>query len=310
MAKGSFKIPKGARVSKETLKLIGSAAFLSRVKKRKEMVTRSVVTAGYFPEDGNVSYRVVGFNVTEARKDRGQGDVYADNWDVYFKVHDSAHKDDGKEFTKRFRLFLPDLKKKKDKDREDFSVDAGEMKLLLEAGLDQEEKAGGEGARWAEILCLLIKEEMVLRGRAWTTERTDEGTSRKYTDHHLRTFGIVGDDEEEPGTVGEEESGEDEDEDEGEDEKGEEGEESNEDEEEGEGDESDVEIEVGMELNVTHPKRDEEVQVKVRSIDEDEQTFVGSYKKGKKSYKATFKFDAIQSAVSESDEDSEDEDEE
>ncbi len=56
-----LKIPKGAMVSADTVKLLSSAGYLARVAKRKAIVAASTVGTGYYPDDGNVKFMVVGF---------------------------------------------------------------------------------------------------------------------------------------------------------------------------------------------------------------------------------------------------------
>jgi len=309
MAKG-IVVPKGVQVSKKTLELLNSAAYLQRQKEREERVASSQVESGFFPE-GDLGFKVVGFDVNP-QKSRKTQKLYADDWAVRCVISDPARADDGQKFTKHYRIFVEDAKKVAEAKKEGkqlFSRDAGELKQLLAAPLSEDERTPDAKGKtlvdyeknWGKILIKLAAEGFVLSGRAYTTERpqTDEkgeNTGESYRDTHLLVFGIV-EDQEEPGTESAEEAAEGEEateeageaapeedaevtEEETEAEEGEEG-------EEGEEEEEAVNIEVGSVVTVNHPKRGEITAV-VKEIDEDAQTFKGSFSADGKKLNAVF----------------------
>lgn len=305
-----FKIPKGARISKETLALIQSAAFKSSVKKTADLVKKSKVDSGYFPE-GNLGFKLVGFDVQMKQTKKKQN--YR-NWLLYFRVADHTRKDDGKPFTFFTTIFeeTQEQKVKREKEgREQWNSGVGEMKLFMSTALDDADKGSVDSEdKWAEILRMILESDLVFSGRAWVKDRTRED-GETVMDKHLRTFGLMDEDEDAaPSDEDEEEGDEDEegeeseDEDE-EDEDSDEESDDSEDEDEDEGDEEEADIEVGTTVKVDDPKRGE-LEVTITALDEDAGTFEGRYLLNGKKKKATFNVDAVTGIVNEDEEGDED----
>lgn len=272
----ALKIPKGILISKETIALLSSAAFIARVKARAEAIKVSKVEAGFFPDDGNLQWKVISFNILPKAKDQGRGAIYADDYLIFCEIADSSHRDDGKRFTQRFRVFIDDKTnqaKRKAEKRDAFSMGAGELKLMLTAVLGDEDKVQADDERnWPKILLEIVKAGIIFRGRCWTSERTDEESGRRYTDTHLRTFGLL-EAQEEAGTEAAEEAppGEVEAPEEEEEETGDEA-----DEEEASEAGEEVELEIGSVVTVEHPTRGD-IEVTVTEINEDDGTFNGTF---------------------------------
>ena len=329
MAKG-ITVPKGVQVSKKTLELLNSSAYLARQKERAERVSQSHVESGYYPE-GDLNIKVTGFDVNPQTSRKTQK-IYADDWAVRLQICDPTRTDDGKTFTKHYRIFVEDQKRVAEAKKEGkplFSRDAGELKQLLVAplGEDEQELVNVE-KNWGKILIKLAAESYVLNGRAYTTERTADDDSGKpgqtYRDTHLLVFGVI-EEQADPETEDAEEDAEEEEatavedapksrskkvkevepedteeeaevedtEEEEEDEETEEEEaEEEEAEEEEEEEEKAVNIEVGSVVTVNHPKRGE-IEATVKEIDEEAQTFKASFDADGKRVSATFDLSVI-----------------
>lgn len=308
----TLKIPKGSTMKKEDIALLQNAAFASRVKARREVVSKSKVDTGYYPEGEIHGFQLNSFKVVELRKkpgaDKKPGAVYGDGYQCRFQINDTVHPGTGKTFIKTYRITVPDATKaaeRKAQGKEDFNVDAGEIKQLCEAALPDAQKSEAQKEEnWGEILLGIIEAKLQFDGKAWESERTDPKNGNKYRDQHLRVFGLL-DEQQAPGTETEvtEPEGDSPPEEateevaegvaEGVAEETVEEEVTDEEVVEEEAAEGEANIDVGSMLKVKHPKRGE-IEAEVTALDEAAGTFKAKFKnEAGKFVVASFSSDAV-----------------
>lgn len=304
----AIKVPKGVKVSADTLKYLQSASFKQAVRSREELIKSSTVSDGYFPT-GETAWQIVDLAVSPITEGKGgKGAEIGTRWRLIFKEINPASPRDGKDFGKSFAIFKP--KTKKDPNKKDFSMDAGELKLMLASALDTDDPASPalveNENEWANIILQCIAQGLVFEGRCFITERTNEKTGRVYTDRHMRTFGLQ-DEDASPGVESAEEAEEPSDEEveeaeeveESEEAEEEETEETNEKVEESE-EESDeeVEVRVGSSISFKHPELGE-TSGTVREVDEEGGTVKIAFRnpKTKKNVVGLYRADTILSVA-------------
>jgi hypothetical protein len=210
-----FRVPKGLKLDKETLKILESKQFVARVKARREPTRESELGSGFYP-DGDVVCHPVSFSVKpQTSKKKGKTPrIYADDWLVRFIINDPSHKHNGKQFTHRYRQFIDDGKKRTEEEGPKFSYGAGEMKQLLAAGLIETDpkkikRILGNEENWPKILAEMCVNEIDVAARCWTTEDVSDKDGKTYSNNHMRVRGPAdeddGEEEEAPDNLEEEE---------------------------------------------------------------------------------------------------------